>query len=241
MPKRARTNSIVSTVTTKRMKAAPAARGRRGAYRRRVAAGYTRTGGYYGRFTGPNKELKFFDTALSFTVDNTGEVPATGQLALIPQGDTESTRDGRMAYVKSIQIRGVATFAPGAAAVASCNGFIDVVVDTQTNGAAAAVTDVLTSNNMGTALVNIANSARFKILKRFKWSFNPAAGATTALNTVSSKFDFYKKCDIPLTFNGTTGAITELRSNNIFLLAGSDGNGDDLITVIGTCRLRFYD
>ena len=32
------------------------------------------------------EELKFFDTALSFTCDATGEVPATGQLALIPQG-----------------------------------------------------------------------------------------------------------------------------------------------------------
>jgi len=51
-------------------------------------------------------ELKFFDTAVSFDFDSTLEVPATGQWALIPQGDTQSTRDGRLAVIKSIQFRG---------------------------------------------------------------------------------------------------------------------------------------
>ena len=50
--------------------------------------------------------------------------------------------------------------------------------------------------------------------------------------------DWYKKVDIPMDWSSTTGAITEIRSNNIFLTAGAAGF-DDVVTFSGTCRLRF--
>lgn len=204
--------------------------------------GYQRTSGFYGRFKGPQKELKFFDTTLSFNVDATGEVPATGQLTLIPQGDTESSRDGRQAFIRSIQIRASANMVPAAAATAATNACIMLVLDTQTNGAAAAVTDVMTTNNIsGTGLINMANSQRFKILKRWDLVFNSPAGATTAYNNVAKHIEFYKKVAFPMNFNGTTGAITEIRDNNLFLLAGTDGSSDDTVVVSGTARVRFYD
>jgi len=203
-----------------------------------VIPGVTRTGGYYGRFRGPNAELKFFDTSLNFSFDATLEVPATGQLVLIPQGDTESTRDGRQCTIKSIQIRGVAVYVPGAAATASAVSYLWLVLDTQCNGAAAAATDVMTTTAANTCLINLANSDRFKILKKWVINQNPAAGATTAYNTQSNTIEFYKKCDIPLQYSSTTGAITEIRSNNIFLLAGC-WNEDDKVTFGGTCRVRF--
>ena len=154
---------------------------------------FNRTAGFYGRFTGPNAELKIFDTAISFTVDATGEVPATGQLALIPQGVTESTRVERRATIKPIQLRLTAFLVPAAATAASTVFAIYVVQDTQTNGAAAAITDVLTTNNMSTALINIANSQRFRVLKKFKWSLNSGAGVTTAYNNVVRHQEWYKK------------------------------------------------
>lgn len=203
--------------------------------------GHLRTGGFYGRFAPSGSENKFFDTALSFTIDATGEVPATGQLNLIPQGVTESTRVGRLCVLKSIQLRGLIDFNPGANATACSNVFIYLVLDTQTNGAAAAITDVLTANTMATALINLNNSMRFRILKRFCWNLAAAAGVTTAYNRSSVMLDYFKKLDIPLDFSSTTGAITEIRSNNLFLLAGSDGGEDDLVTVTGTCRVRFSD
>jgi len=215
------------------------------AMRKMVVPGYTRLSGAYKRFMPQNQggrgELKYFDTALSFTMDATGEVPATGQLNLIAQGVTEVTRVGRLATVKSIQLRGTASFAPAAAATAATNGFIYLCLDTQTNGAAAAVTDVLTGNNLSTALVNLNNSMRFRILKRFKFTMQPGAGATTAYNNVVKTFDFYKRCNYVLDFSSTTGAITEIRSNNLFLLAGTDGASDDTITIAGNARLRFSD
>jgi len=54
----------------------------------RAARGFVRRSGFYGRFgnnRGTGGELKFLDTALSFNFDTTLEVPATGQLTLIPQ------------------------------------------------------------------------------------------------------------------------------------------------------------
>jgi len=78
--------------------------------------GVDRTGGYYGRFAGRGAELKFFDTATSFSIDTSPEVPATGQLVLIPQGVTESTRVGRKCVIRSIQGRWDLRFNPGAGA-----------------------------------------------------------------------------------------------------------------------------
>lgn len=211
------------------------------ARRAAVVPGVTRTGGFYRKMSQGGQEFKFFDTSLAFTVDATGEVPATGQLSLIPQGDTESSRDGRKVNVTSILLKGRMTFTPAAAATASGVTYMYLVQDTQCNGAAAAATDVLTSTSFSVAIRNLGNSERFKILKKWTYDWNSMAGATTAYNNQNKHFEFYKKCNIPLIFSGTTGAITEIRSNNIFLLAGSTNSIDDLVDVQGVCRLRFTE
>jgi len=182
-------------------------------------------------------EKKFFDTQLSFNFDTTGEVPATGQLALIAQGDTESTRDGRLAVIKSIQIRGSVTLVPAAAANPSSTAFLYLILDTQCNGAAAAITDVFTSNEMAVNMLNLNNSGRFRILKKWVMNFNPSAGVTTAYANTVKQLEFYKRCNIKMDWSSTAGAITEIRSNNLFLCAGA--TSDDLIQMNGTCRLRF--
>lgn len=93
-------------------------------------------------------ELKFFDTAVSFLADNTLEVPATGQWVLIPQGDTQSTRDGRLAIIKSIQFRGVITGADASMSMIGITFYMWVIQDTQANGAAATAADVFTGANV---------------------------------------------------------------------------------------------
>jgi len=210
--------------------------------------GFSRSAGYYGRFTGPTPELKFFDTTLAFDVDATAEVPATGQLALIPQGVTQSERVGRKCVVKSIACHGTVKINPGAAATAANVVYIYMLQDTQCNGAAASAsgdTGVFTNADLGVAHMNLANGQRFKILKKWVIALSPAAGATTALNAVIKPFSMYKKCNIPLEYDASadTGAITTIRSNNIFLVAGAQniGGGDDIVTVSGSCRLRYSD
>lgn len=212
----------------------------------RIVPGFTRTGGSYGRYgasasrMGLKPELKFFDTALAFNFDLTGEVPATGQLALIPQGDTESTRDGRVAYIKSVQIRGNIIFnaVAGGQTVSSSAVYLYLVLDTQCNGAAAAITDVFTSNVMGSNMLNLNNSSRFRIIKKWEITLNSMAGVSTNWGVITKLVNFYKRCNIKMDWSSTTGAITEIRSNNLFLCAGALNN-DDIAVFDGTCRLRF--
>lgn len=204
-------------------------------------AGIERTGGYYGRFTGKNAELKFFDTTNNFLCDITGEVPATGQLALIPQGTTESTRIGRKVQIKSIQIRGVFTFNPAATNPGADTVHMYLILDTQCNGAAATVPDVFTGTALREALPNIANSQRFTIIKKFTIKFQSMAGIHGALTWEVTPLDYYKKCSIPIEYSSTTGAITEIRSNNLFFIAGTSAATDDLIQFNGTTRLRYSD
>jgi len=208
--------------------------------RRRV--GYSRSTGFYGRFPPAGDELKFFDTAISFSLDATGEVPATGQLNLIPQGVTESQRVGRKCIIKSLLLTFNVLLTPAASATASDVAVIYVMLDTQANGAAAAITDVFTSGtNLPSALRNLSNVDRFRVLKKIKMQYSPKAGVTTAYNTETIHKEVYlKNLHIPLEFSSTTGAITEIRSNNIFLCAGAYGL-DDVATVAGNCRVRFDD
>lgn len=206
-----------------------------------IVPGYTRTSGYYGRYAGMGgRELKFFDTALGFTFDTTGEVPTTGQLVLIPQGVTESTRIGRKCVIKSITIRGgiSSNISTATSSATTCHLFL--VLDKQCNGAAANATDVLTSTSFSSALRNLSNSERFKIMKRWDVTLASQAGVQGAFDNARRFINWTKKCNIPIEYSSTTGMITEIRSNNLFLLAGSAGT-DDVFGLVGTCRVRFSD
>lgn len=213
-----------------------------------VVPGYTRTGGFYGRYKKPNTlasqsvELKFFDTAMSGNVDLTAEIPATGgQICLISQGDSQSQRDGRKCVIKSVLFKGTFQYVPGISGTATAASFwLFLVLDKQCNGAAAAVTDVFTSTDMATAFHNIANSDRFQVLKKIRRTLTSQAGVGGAFGNVTSLIEFYKKCNVPVQYSSTTGAITEIKSNNIFYIWGCDiAAADDNITCNGTSRVRF--
>lgn len=191
------------------------------------------------------QEVKFFDTAVSFTADSTLEVPATGQWALIPQGDTQSTRDGRLARLKSIQFRGIIT---GPTTASSTNldfvFYMWVILDRQANGAAAAVTDVFTNTLGASALINLNNSKRFRILHKEVIAPNTAGWTmnnTSAANVLAWPVEFFLPVNILMDWDSTTGAITEIKSNNVFIIAGVSGAGaiDDEYSVAGNARVRF--
>lgn len=193
------------------------------------------------RFMPSGGELKFFDTAVDFTIDTTGEVPATGQLNLIPQGAGESQRIGRKVTIKSINFNGLVLYNPTTDTNGSDFVTIYLVLDKQCNGAAASATDVLTTVDFFKAQRNLANSERFVIMKRWQFSLQSQAGASGAFGKVQRGLKFYKKCNIPIEFSSTMGVISEIRSNNLFLLAGSTSVSDDKTAVSAICRLRYSD
>lgn len=210
-----------------------------------VVPGYTRTGGYYGRY--PKRkylpadgELKFLDTNITgYSVPFVSVIPTNGQINLIPQGDTESSRDGRKVIIRSIHSKGTFSYLPSTDLTAATNVFCYLIWDKQCNGAAASATDVFTSSNLSLAMMNLANSDRFRVLKKFKLAFNPPAGQSGAYNNVTKTYEFYKKCNIPIIFGGTTGVLTEVKSNNLFWIMGTDLDATGVIVNNFNTRIRF--
>ncbi len=205
------------------------------------AAGYARTSGYYGRFSGPGAELKFHDLDVDdAVVAAAGTIQTSGTLNAIAQGTTESTRIGRACTIKGINWRyqvGLPASAAKASGVDTCR--LILYMDKQCNGATAAVTDILEAANYQ-SFNNLANSHRFKVLmdRSVKVAAEAGGGDGTTEDYAANHVDgsFYKKCNIPLEFDSTTGAITELRSNNLGALFISSGG---LCSVDSKIRLRF--
>ncbi len=213
---------------------------RRGAFR----PGYDRTGGFYGRYAPARGELKFHDVDLDDAVIATGGT-VTPSINLIAQGITESTRVGRKCTIKSILWRySINLVEQDAQATAASGDTIRVILfwDKQANGATATVTGILQSADYQ-SFNNLANSQRFRVLHDKTRTINFQTLASDGAGVVSSAdvlrdYTFFKKCDIPIEFSDTTGAITEIRSNNLGVLLISR-NGT---TVFGSkFRLRFSD
>ncbi len=211
--------------------------------------GFLRTGGFYGRFgsraLGSMKEQKFHDINLADAlVSGSGSIQ--GEINAIAQGVTESTRVGRVAFITSIFLREQFSIIESALAGTS-SGYVRtmVVLDKQCNGAQASVTDILTVPTIKFfGFNNLANKNRFKVLhdKITKVTIPAAGGNGTAIetcrgNTVRSWYKKFKK-PLAIEFSSTTGAITEVRSNNIIILSiGIQG----IVKWDAALRIRFTD
>jgi len=180
-------------------------------------------------------EEKFFDTSLSFLFDSTGEVPATGQLALVPAGTTASTRIGRVIRVTKIEIYGRIE---NDTSIADNLIRLCLVQDTQANGAAANYTDVFQTSTLET-LGNQFNQDRFWIMEEWYMAVTATTNNAAVYNKALTPFSFCMDVDIPIIYSGTTGAITEIRSNNLFLT--SIALEDDVTAFTGNARLYYND
>ncbi len=186
--------------------------------------------------------MKFFDTVKAATAAATTGTISNLSLNLIPQGVTESQRIGRKCTIKSLHIRGEYTL-PTTSTPASTTDRVRTIIylDKQTNGVTATVTGILESAAIN-SFNNLANQSRFTILSDKTFSMNMTAGAYDGTNDqfgkISRPFMYNKKCNIPIEFDSTTGAITEIRSNNLGLLTISQV-GDVLLAY--TARVRYSD
>ncbi len=212
--------------------------------RGRFARGRDRTGGYYGRFQPGGGELKFHDVDLDDDVIATGGV-VTDSVCKIAQGTSEVQRIGRKCTLRSIYWK-FRVDMPEIGPVASPNTSEQVRVilylDKQCNGATATALGILETVGFH-SFRNLANQSRFTILMDKTTTMNwrtlasDTAGAYRSAEVIT-EHTFFKRCNIPLEFDSTAGAITEIRSNNLGVL---------LISQVGTAgfiskfRLRFSD
>lgn len=218
---------------------------KRGTGKRRLfRRGYDRTGGRYFKRGGFRKEVKNFDQTSMAIASGSGTyqnptTPANGELLVgLAQGTAATQRIGRKFTVKSIQMRHLINFVPGAGAVGTDMAKWVLVHDRQANGASPANTDVFSASNVGQDLLNLDNSKRFRVLATGTEYFQAAAGVSGAYDSQVRNIDFFKKLNIRVEMNSTAGAITEIKDNNLLLFFGSTNN---LCTLTGNARIRFYD
>jgi len=219
-------------------------------------------------------ETKYFDASQSQTVSSAGdwtgsEVPSTNYVqsdgttvgaytdsALIPSaiGAGYGQVNGSKYRIKKIRVRGAVTSVVSGDnndVPPPANVRVVLVQDTRPNGAQAQGEEVFT--DMGTAAqcnysflaMGAGQAGRFRILKDFFVSLQPAVAATdgTATNTQAREagiFQFTWKPKVPpevlLKANSATPTVASLSSMNVFLLAHSDAPGMS----ISSCSRTYY-
>ena len=121
---------------------------------------------------------------------------------------------------------------------------IILYLDKQTNGTAAGVTEILETNDWQ-SFNNLSNKSRFRTLMDRTYDMNNVCasgdGTTNDLGSFNRNDTFFKKCNIPIEYDSTTGNITEMKSNNIGVLILTRNSGNTGMTFSSKMRLRFSD
>ncbi len=212
----------------------------------RKSRGFQRTGGYYGRYNNPTpgNELKFHDTTSDDAVVASGGI-INNSINLIAQGVSEKQRIGRKCTVVSIFAKITITLPTISSNAAIGVGDIVRIIlyqDKQANGAnVGGLTQILEVAEYD-SFRNLANSKRFVILKDKTYTLNRLVAASDTTTTIDSsqvlRFVTMSRTglNIPIEFDSTTGAITEIRSNNLaFLYISLNG----LVGITNVVRVRF--
>lgn len=194
--------------------------------------GYVRSTGFYGKFNGYDKEYKFLDIHYPepFTAIGSGGWSASLCLNVIPEGTGPSERTGRRVIIHgfsmNLMVHSDSEYQAVSSPVAQHWDVpamrIAVVVDTQNNGALTTnALDVFHLNN-SSSFPNLLNKNRFRfILDKTFTVPTPSIstdGVSVMTNGTQRQYSFRKAMRIPIEFSGTTGAQSEVRSNNIFVI-----------------------
>lgn len=204
-----------------------------------VVPGFTRSVGAYQRSIPGSIEKKYFETSIVNVGSNiAGSV--LNSLNLVPQGTTDQTRIGNKISIRNINIHGYMSYDDQTTgAFGAGNLRVILFVDKQCNGATALVTDILKSASIE-SFRNMDQVDRFTILKDIVFE-GPQLVANALHTSQTTKYwSLSAKCDLPIHFSSTTGAITELRSNNIGMLYITDGAAVNPAS-LGVARVKFTD
>lgn len=209
------------------------------------------TGRFSGMTTNVSPELKFFDTTATFS-DITPSGVVGDSINKIPQGITEDTRIGRKCTI--VQIHWRMTVGLGNVTAQSFIPTSDVIrvimyQDKQANGAAAVITDFLETVDPY-SFRNLANTRRFHTIHDETYTLN--RNTNTAFLDVGNDIvysstrqvqwiEVNKKVHIPLEFDGATGAITEICSNNVGIIVLPVGDAENQTFIISKIRVRYSD
>jgi len=193
-----------------------------------------------------NVEFKFLDTEKTTTAMAATGTVLNDTICAIPQGAGESSRLGRKCTVTKVDIRGHFKIASNNGVTTGSTIRFIVYLDKQTNAAAALVSDLLVDPGSGLSTQsfrNLQNKDRFRVLFDEYCDLNPQAATITSGDVIATQeiikpFYFSKKVNIPLEFKSSTPSVADLSSNNIGIMALSEGSH---VTTAYVARIRFTD
>lgn len=214
---------------------------------RRYVKGSSRRGGYYGRYPvgGARAELKFHDDigVAEQIIDGDWTVHKSS-VSDVPQGTGQSDRVGRKVTGKSISCKGfIAVPSNPDFILAGARTRLVLVHDKQCNGQEVNPLDVFEISNVD-SYRNLANSGRFNILYDKTWTHTVKAGGGDGLaNNATASFGQYftinRKLHMPIEYDGPTGAVSEIQSNNLTWL--SIGSTATTLSMDYNFRFRYTD
>lgn len=204
--------------------------------------GNVRTAGLLGIEYKYNDAAFHAGTALATSNNGAGmEIPpsaANWNICSVPQGDASNQRDGRRIVIKQLIVRGQIYWTAVAAQASIPVGqviSIWLVLDTQTNGANCN-SEAVFSNTAGANLNgpysyrNPLYGQRFRILWKKTFHSPPwvtgqdAAGTFSVSSGNSVPFAaIVNNMNLPVTYNGTSGIISEIQDNSIHVMACTTG------------------
>lgn len=187
-------------------------------------------------------EMKFHDLDIDdATISTAGDV--TASVNLIADGTLDTQRIGRKSVIRELHWN-YRLLLPAAVLVANTSDIVTLIVylDKQANGAALAVTTVLEAANYQ-SFNRIENKDRIRVLMRRSYDLKCRSGGGHSTQFAFAEdiiSDSWHKTGlkIPIQFSGATGAITEIKSNNIGVIAIS---AVALATLDSKFRVRFTD
>lgn len=220
-----------------------------------VVPGYTRVGGAYRRSLPGGSETKYNDCTITVTPTTTWAIPTqvcvsplastpdnpvgSQSLVTITQGQTDHRRIGNKMTVYQFRMRGNVTLNSSSVDIGRTQIRCLLVMDMQANGASAVPSDVMEPQSAATSsylsFANMDNVGRFKILKDKVFTIDVAG---IQFGTAMIKMNHKIKEGMDVHFSGSTGAITEIRSNNLFLMFGSSSSS---LTVNAITRVYWKD
>lgn len=183
-------------------------------------------------------ELKTIDTGLQLP----GVINAGGFLGLlngISQGTDYTERIGRQVNLESIHLRVFGLINP----IANPTGDYlrtMIIVDSQPNGAAPTVADILEGSNI-TSQLNLNNRDRFTTLYNNIQpieAFTFTAGALTGGSPCPTLEQVYQDIDIDTTFSSNGSTIASINTNSVYILLITLNSS---LNVSYNSRIRFTD
>lgn len=161
-------------------------------------------------------ELKFFDLSPS-----SGAVPTTNNvfttsLHLIPQGISQSERIGRKVRILAIHCEWVHSIPAATLTDESGIARFWLILDKQAGGANPSIADVFSNTSTIQTYIVPNNESRFKVLKCSTSKLEPYLFLGGSSQQSSTTWTWYLNCNMIVEFTGTSGALTTIKSNNLF-------------------------